>query len=80
MYYQCQLTVHLIKVKFPWIRTILTHMERMVKCNTNGVSKGNPGPSTYGLCLRDRNENLIYAEAQSIGIATMTIWKALLFA
>lgn len=31
------------------------------KCNTDGASKGNPGTSSYGFCLRDDLGDLIYA-------------------
>ncbi|KAH0669446.1 hypothetical protein KY289_023939 [Solanum tuberosum] len=41
-----------------------------VKCNTDGARKGNSGESFYGFCVRDRNGNLLYAEAQNIRITT----------
>ncbi|XP_060211915.1 uncharacterized protein LOC132639486 [Lycium barbarum] len=34
------------------------------------VSRGNPGLSSYGFCIRDSNGDLVYAEAQQMGIAT----------
>ncbi|KAH0649910.1 hypothetical protein KY284_029822 [Solanum tuberosum] len=36
--------------------------EGWIKCNTDGASKGNPGMSSYGFCLRDKNGDVIYAE------------------
>lgn len=39
-------------------------------CNTDGASKGNPGMSSYGYCIRDGNGDLTYAEANSIGETT----------
>ncbi|KAK4730438.1 hypothetical protein R3W88_023426 [Solanum pinnatisectum] len=43
-----------------------------LKCNTNGASKGNPGLSSYGFCLRNSHENLIYARAAGVGTTTNT--------
>lgn len=37
------------------------------KCNTNGTSRGNPGPSSYGLCIRDHRGDLCYVEARLLG-------------
>ncbi|XP_060190462.1 uncharacterized protein LOC132619635 [Lycium barbarum] len=39
-------------------------------CNTDGASRGNPGRSAYGFCLRDAEGNLLYAQAEEIGYAT----------
>ncbi|XP_055822179.1 pectin acetylesterase 11-like [Solanum dulcamara] len=39
-------------------------------CNTDGASRGNPGRSAYGFCVRDAEGNLIYAKAEEIGYAT----------
>ncbi|XP_060210613.1 uncharacterized protein LOC132637558 [Lycium barbarum] len=44
--------------------------EWRLKCNTYGASRGNLGLSSYGLCIRDSNGDLVYAEAQQMGIAT----------
>ncbi|KAH0755025.1 hypothetical protein KY290_025295 [Solanum tuberosum] len=57
--------------------------EGWVTCNTDGASKGNPGISSYGYCIRDMNGDLMYAEAHNIGEATnmdtevTAVWKAL---
>ncbi|KAK4714445.1 hypothetical protein R3W88_020352 [Solanum pinnatisectum] len=59
--------------------------EGWVACNTDGASKGNPVRSAYGYCIRDKNRDLIYAEAQSIGETTnmeaevTAAWKTLQF-
>ncbi|KAH0669829.1 hypothetical protein KY289_024322 [Solanum tuberosum] len=41
-----------------------------IKCNTNRGCRGNPGLSTYGFCLRNSEGNLIYAQAEPIGVTT----------
>lgn len=41
-----------------------------VKANTNRVCKGNPGPISYAFCLRNGDENPIYAEAGAMGFST----------
>ncbi|PHT47875.1 hypothetical protein CQW23_12083 [Capsicum baccatum] len=38
-----------------------------MKCNTDGASKGNPGPSLYGFCLRDHRADIICAHAGALG-------------
>lgn len=44
--------------------------ERLVKCNTDGACKGNPGMEAYDFCLRNSLGDLIYAQAGNIGITT----------
>ncbi|XP_060200275.1 uncharacterized protein LOC132628511 [Lycium barbarum] len=39
-------------------------------CNTDGASRGNPGRSAYGFCLRNNEGDLRYAYATEIGITT----------
>lgn len=39
-------------------------------CNTDGASKGNPGDSAYGFCVRNCEGNLIYAQEEKMGNAT----------
>lgn len=41
-----------------------------MKCNTDGASRGNPGESSYGFCIRDSQCDLVYVEIMAIGIAT----------
>lgn len=45
-------------------RTIVSNPPEMrsFKCNVDGASKGNPGPSSGPFCTRNREGNLIYAE------------------
>ncbi|KAH0690096.1 hypothetical protein KY289_017454 [Solanum tuberosum] len=43
------------------------------KCNTDGSSKGNPGPSSSAFCIRDEQGNLMYAEGNMIGISNNLI-------
>ncbi|XP_059285202.1 uncharacterized protein LOC132038567 [Lycium ferocissimum] len=38
----------------------------MIKCNIDGASKGNPGRSSYGYCLRNSLGDLIYVEGKEI--------------
>ncbi|WMV38401.1 hypothetical protein MTR67_031786 [Solanum verrucosum] len=47
-----------------------------IKCNTDGLSKGNPGIGTYSFCVRDERSDLIFAEAQEIGITTNSMVEA----
>lgn len=41
-----------------------------MKCNTDGVSRGNPRSSAYVFCLRNSHGDLIYAAAENIRITT----------
>ncbi|XP_059290876.1 uncharacterized protein LOC132044416 [Lycium ferocissimum] len=50
--------------------------ERWYKCNTDGASRGNPGPSSYGFCVRDWNGDLVYAQCQKIGQSNNVIAEA----
>ncbi|XP_060182980.1 uncharacterized protein LOC132612928 [Lycium barbarum] len=43
-----------------------------LKCNTDGASRGNPGRSSYGFCIRDSRGDLVYAQAKDIGIKENT--------
>lgn len=53
------------------------------KYNIDGASRGNPGESSYAFCIRDSEEDLIYAESKPIGVAnnmeaeTMAMLKVL---
>lgn len=38
--------------------------EGWFKCNTDRASRGNPGPSSYGFCIRDHEGNLVFAKAK----------------
>lgn len=37
-----------------------------VKCNTNGTSRGNPGPSSTAFCIRDYSGSLMVAKGFKI--------------
>ncbi|KAF3651406.1 hypothetical protein FXO37_18018 [Capsicum annuum] len=46
--------------------------DNWLKCNTDGISRGNPGRSSYAFCMRDPLGDLIYAEAKEISEGTNT--------
>lgn len=48
-----------------------------LKCNTDGASKGNPGRSAYGFCLRNENGDLVYAQGEAIHKTTNIDAKAI---
>lgn len=43
-----------------------------IKINTDGASRGNPGKSSVGFCLRNEHGDLIYARAKEIQEMTNT--------
>lgn len=78
----------LVKTLYPWIKigneswphiaTILKeykprlHQCCKVKCNTDGVCRGNPGKSSLAFCARDERGDLIYAAGKgSFGILSV---------
>ncbi|XP_070036080.1 uncharacterized protein [Nicotiana tomentosiformis] len=44
--------------------------EEWFKCNTDGVSRGNPRPSSYGFCVGGHAGDLVFAKAKEIGETT----------
>ncbi|XP_075091557.1 uncharacterized protein LOC142171757 [Nicotiana tabacum] len=46
------------------------------KCNTDGASKGNPGPSSLGFCVRDVEGDVVYARAVDLGVITNVVAEA----
>lgn len=40
---------------------------------TDGASRGNPGPSSYGFTIYDQEGNLLYEEGKYIGITTNNV-------
>lgn len=40
------------------------------KCNTDGASRGNPGRSSYGFCIRNHRGDLVYAQGEEVHEAT----------
>ncbi|KAK4706693.1 hypothetical protein R3W88_033748 [Solanum pinnatisectum] len=47
--------------------------ENTFKCNTDGASKGNPGPSSYAFCIIDDQGNLLYAKGKMFGVSNNLI-------
>ena len=47
-----------------------------MKCNTDGASRGNPGPSSAAICLRDHEGNLVVAKGFKIQDTTNLIAEA----
>lgn len=45
--------------------------DNWIKCKTDGAYRGNPDRSTYVYCVRDHRGDLIFAEAQKIGVTTI---------
>ncbi|KAH0635990.1 hypothetical protein KY289_035905 [Solanum tuberosum] len=45
-------------------------MEGTYKCNSDGASKGNPGQSAGGFCIRDWKGEFIFAATYDLGIRT----------
>ncbi|XP_016470893.1 uncharacterized protein LOC107793125 [Nicotiana tabacum] len=43
-----------------------------VKVNTDGASRGNPGRSSIGLCIRNNDRDLVYALGREINATTNT--------
>ncbi|XP_075095164.1 uncharacterized protein LOC142173466 [Nicotiana tabacum] len=46
------------------------------KCNADGASKGNPGPSSLGFCVRDDEGDVVYARAVDLGVTTNVVAEA----
>ncbi|XP_060182298.1 uncharacterized protein LOC132611961 [Lycium barbarum] len=46
------------------------------KCNTDGASKGNPGPSSAAFCIRDSSEEFIYAKVRILTETTNLVAEA----
>ncbi|KAH0685725.1 hypothetical protein KY290_017253 [Solanum tuberosum] len=42
--------------------------EGVYKCNSDGASKGNPGPSACAFCIRNNRGEFVYAESKGLGI------------
>jgi|CXWK01.1.fsa_nt_gi ribonuclease HI len=41
--------------------------------NTDGASKGNPGPSSYGYIIKNRGGAIVHQEGERIGITTNNV-------
>lgn len=44
-----------------------------LKINTDGASRGNPGPAAYGFVIKDEKNKIIYKEGQAIGVKTNNV-------
>ena len=49
----------------------------ILKCNTDGAYRGNPGRNTYSFCIRDCNGDLVYAQGEEIHEGTSIEAEAL---
>ncbi|XP_059285813.1 uncharacterized protein LOC132039329 [Lycium ferocissimum] len=47
-----------------------------IKCNTDGASRGNPGRSSWGFCVRNNTGDIIHAQAEEIEGAYSTNTQA----
>lgn len=50
--------------------------EGWFKCNTDGASKGNPGQSSYGFCVRNCKGDLIFSKEKTIEETTNMVPEA----
>ena len=41
--------------------------------NTDGASKGNPGPSSYGYVIKNRGGAIVHQEGEKIGLTTNNV-------
>ncbi|KAK4718156.1 hypothetical protein R3W88_016494 [Solanum pinnatisectum] len=77
---QWPLIVQFLEVYTPLISHKVVAWEKpqrdTFKCSCDGLSKGNPGPSTIGFCIRDWEGNLRYAEARKLTESTSLIAEA----
>ncbi|XP_019256312.1 PREDICTED: uncharacterized protein LOC109234702 [Nicotiana attenuata] len=48
----------------------------LYKCNTDGASKGNPGPSSLGFCVRNDKGDVVSARAVDLGVTTNVVAEA----
>nr|XP_016479791.1 PREDICTED: uncharacterized protein LOC107801042 [Nicotiana tabacum] len=50
--------------------------KRWFKCNTDGASRGNPGPGSYDFCVRDNAGDVVFVRAEEIGLSTNIVAEA----
>lgn len=50
-----------------------TSSPKKVIIYTDGASRGNPGPASYGFTISDENRNLLYSEGKYIGVTTNNV-------
>lgn len=41
--------------------------------NTDGASRGNPGPASYGFVIKNENDEVLYKEGKTIGVTTNNV-------
>src|SRR5689334_15816973 len=41
--------------------------------NTDGASRGNPGPASYGYAIKDQEGKIIYQEGKVLGVTTNNV-------
>ncbi|XP_075083805.1 uncharacterized protein LOC142167791 [Nicotiana tabacum] len=46
------------------------------KCNTDGASKGNPGPSSLGFCVRYDEGDVVHDRTVDLGVTTNVVAEA----
>ena len=44
-----------------------------LKIYTDGASRGNPGPASYGFVIYDQNQEILYKEGRAIGTTTNNV-------
>ncbi|KAH0729684.1 hypothetical protein KY289_000872 [Solanum tuberosum] len=49
----------------------------LLKCNTDGASKGNPGPNSAAFCIKDHDRNLIVAKGFKLPDMTNKVAEAI---
>ncbi|XP_075107022.1 uncharacterized protein LOC142180004 [Nicotiana tabacum] len=50
--------------------------EGWFKCNTSGASRDNPGPSSYGFCVRNHDRELVFFKTKQIEDTTNIVAEA----
>lgn len=53
------------------VAIILIQMDFVI--NTDGASKGNPGPSSYGYIIKARDGGIVHEEGEQIGVTTNNV-------
>lgn len=41
--------------------------------NTDGASRGNPGPASYGFVIKDEKDEILFKEGKTIGVTTNNV-------
>lgn len=67
--YTLKLKVHKVLWEFP--------MDGWIKFNTDGASRGNPGRSSIGFCMRNELGDVVYARGKEVHETTNTVAEAM---